>query len=1064
MHRIKIPQAGFVFLTFIILTILSVAGCTDDIASTTKEETVLRFRCDSVETRSAGYIQSGANAILTMGIYASYTSTNWTNSSPHNFMINQQVKRDNANSFWEYSPETYWPSSGYISFFTYAPYNATGLEITNEDGNAINSTTSGVPQLLFNVQQQPAEQIDLLIAPSRMNQTRMTAGGYVNVLLRHALTRICFAARVNTTSAQKLPTFHITQINLNGLYYKGSCPMDGSNRQWSVTTSGDNATTSYKLTETPDTPNAEKKELKNMHLEQEYMDITTSSGFLFLLPQDIPADAEISISYTMDGEDAVPLTIKLSEALATWQPGESIRFLISLAYQGKDEPIDFTLTPTFIPWDNVDTEVNIDSDPFLDVTDISTYSYDAAATRVYFYTNQSESNVYIDPEGIITATGENVTIANEFCNIAKGDNLSDGTSNFFFDESTHKGYFDLINYDTGTTGSGTNKGRQAISVKLHAGKLVRYISVQPVVSTEVARQDETRYIGTFHRGTETGERIVTWYVPSTVEWTATIESAGVNTDYEQLCIDRIASPDYQTNSLYSYSPRNPEGATITNPATIVRGKGRVYFRVGWKNTSPTTNRHARIKVTYNNADGTASSLSPNYIYCRQGENPEGLALTTTDNPFSVYNLMSDGVQADYPTQGGLLSQWGRPRSWAPIGSTSKPADYPNTVDLDLDLDVNICPVTYAYPDKETITALETGLPALYKTWGYYADGYFDRREISSHRVEYNSSDVASAGVMLYHPLTLHSVFMPTTGYRDQEGYLQGGGTAAGYWSKENGADKQNATSMFVQNNTDESKMAIVGDYIKTHSFFMRCVKILNPVTLYFDANGGDNPPRPISVTKGTNATVYIPLKIKPDGYWKDGYEFKSWNTKKNGTGDEYIAGATYPKTGVMTEDVTLYAQWKDKAITIDFTKNFDNISSNYIITGEDIFAKYTTTSNGTKFEKYSDYVESDAQTEKVYYRLEFSDMQEATDWTSAYNLCKSMDNNSNKWRLPRASELYWISKNSDLNSKIINKTSIWVGTSADSGRAWTFLYTTYYKDFDRSTINNSYQYRCVRGY
>ena len=215
MHRIKIPQAGFVFLTFIILTILSVAGCTDDIASTTKEETVLRFRCDSVETRSAGYVQSGANAILTMGVYASYTSTNWTNSSPHNFMINQQVKRDNANSFWEYSPETYWPSSGYISFFTYAPYNATGLEITNEDGNAINSTTSGVPQLLFNVQQQPAEQIDLLIAPSRMNQTRMTAGGYVNVLLRHALTRICFAARVNTTSAQKLPTFQITKINLN---------------------------------------------------------------------------------------------------------------------------------------------------------------------------------------------------------------------------------------------------------------------------------------------------------------------------------------------------------------------------------------------------------------------------------------------------------------------------------------------------------------------------------------------------------------------------------------------------------------------------------------------------------------------------------------------------------------------------------------------------------------------------------------------------------------------------------------------------------------------------------
>ena len=78
----------------------------------------------------------------------------------------------------------------------------------------------------------------------------------------------------------------------------------------------------------------------------------------------------------------------------------------------------------------------------------------------------------------------------------------------------------------------------------------------------------------------------------------------------------------------------------------------------------------------------------------------------------------------------------------------------------------------------------------------------------------------------------------------------------------------------------------------------------------------------------------------------------------------------------MTEDVTLYAQWKGKATTIDFTKDFDNISSNYIITGEDIFTKYTTTSNGTKFDKYTDYASSDAQTEKVYYKLEFSDMQE----------------------------------------------------------------------------------------
>lgn len=1061
MHKIKIPQAGFVRLPFVILVLLLAAGCTDDTSSIAGEDTILRFRCDSVETRSAGYAQSGANAISTMGIYASHTSNNWTNSSTLNFMINQQVKRDNGNSFWEYSPEIYWPSSGLVSFFTYAPYKATGLSVTDEKGNSISSTTSGVPQLSFIVQQQSADQVDLLIAPSQMNQTRMTAGGYVNVLLRHTLTRVCFAARVNTETTQKIPTFHITQINLTGLHHKGSCPMDGSNRKWSVDTSGNDATTSYQLSETPDIPDAKEKELKNMHLEQEYLDINTPSGYLFLLPQEVPVDAEISISYTMDEKEATPLTIKLSDALATWQPGESIRFLISLAYKGTDEPIEFTLIPTFTLWDNVETEVNIDSDPFLDVTDVSTYSYDAAATRVYFYTNQPESSVYIEPEGIVTATGESVTIANEFCNIAKGDNLSDGTSNFFFDEETHKGYFDLINYDTGTTGSGTNKARQAISVKLHAGKLVRYISVQPVISTEVARKDETRYIGTFHRATETGERILTWYVPSTIEWTATIETTGVNPDYQQLIMDRTASPDYQTNSLYSYSPRNPEGATITNPATTIRGKGRVYFRVGWKSASSTTNRHARIKVTYYNTDGTLSSLSPDYIYCRQGETPEGLALTNTSDPFSVYNLMSDGVQADYPTQGGLLSQWGRPRSWASIGSTGKPADYPNTVDLDLDLDVNICPVTYAYPDNTTIDALKAGLDLLSKTWGYYADGYFDRRQISGHRVEYNSGDVASAGVMLYHGQTLHSVFMPTIGYRNADGYLLGTGTAAGYWSKENGTDKQYATCMFVQNSTKNGQMAIVGDYIKTHSFFMRCVKILNPVTLYFDANGGDNPPRPISVTKGANATAFIPLKIKPDGYWKDGYEFKSWNTKKDGSGTEYASGAKYPSIGVMTEDVTLYAQWKDKPITVDFEHDFDNIGSSYIITGVDIFCAYTISNNGTMYS--NNYNTTSAQSEKVYCRIEFSDMQPQANWSTAYNKCKEM---GAEWRLPRASELYWINTNTDLRDKVANKATyyMWTGTHEANNRAWSYDYEPYYKEISPLGITSSCPYRCVRGY
>ena len=44
MHRIKIPQSGFLFISFVTLSLLLATGCTDDIASSPGEETVLRFR------------------------------------------------------------------------------------------------------------------------------------------------------------------------------------------------------------------------------------------------------------------------------------------------------------------------------------------------------------------------------------------------------------------------------------------------------------------------------------------------------------------------------------------------------------------------------------------------------------------------------------------------------------------------------------------------------------------------------------------------------------------------------------------------------------------------------------------------------------------------------------------------------------------------------------------------------------------------------------------------------------------------------------------------------------
>lgn len=78
----------------------------------------------------------------------------------------------------------------------------------------------------------------------------------------------------------------------------------------------------------------------------------------------------------------------------------------------------------------------------------------------------------------------------------------------------------------------------------------------------------------------------------------------------------------------------------------------------------------------------------------------------------------------------------------------------------------------------------------------------------------------------------------------------------------------------------------------------------------YDANGGTG-----SVTdtekyaKGAEATV------KSNSFTHDTKVFLSWNTKTDGTGKTYYPNSTVKITG----DVTLYAQWGDKASTVQLT-------------------------------------------------------------------------------------------------------------------------------------------------
>ena len=83
-------------------------------------------------------------------------------------------------------------------------------------------------------------------------------------------------------------------------------------------------------------------------------------------------------------------------------------------------------------------------------------------------------------------------------------------------------------------------------------------------------------------------------------------------------------------------------------------------------------------------------------------------------------------------------------------------------------------------------------------------------------------------------------------------------------------------------------------------------------TLSYDANGGKG------VTVSTKGVTDGTVKAAVSGFTRAGYEFKGWNTKANGTGIAYAAGADVQ---LPAGGMTLYAMWVASPSTVGFDAN-----------------------------------------------------------------------------------------------------------------------------------------------
>ncbi|MBR5046434.1 InlB B-repeat-containing protein [Candidatus Saccharibacteria bacterium] len=108
------------------------------------------------------------------------------------------------------------------------------------------------------------------------------------------------------------------------------------------------------------------------------------------------------------------------------------------------------------------------------------------------------------------------------------------------------------------------------------------------------------------------------------------------------------------------------------------------------------------------------------------------------------------------------------------------------------------------------------------------------------------------------------------------------------------------------------------------------------VTIAYNANGGTGTVASHTVFSGTAVT------IKANGFSRNGYVFKGWNTKANGSGTGFSAGQSWTPIYETSTTVTLYAQWEVNAVvTIVYNANggTGTVSSHSVNSGSAITIK-----------------------------------------------------------------------------------------------------------------------------
>ena len=278
-------------------------------------------------TRGTGKFAT-AGELKNVGVFAYFTHGKFNeNTAIPNFMYNQLVEKQQDEGTWSYSPVKFWPDNSTtdkISFFAYAPHNATGVTPSN-------AIQKGYPSFTYTTPTAEADQVDLLAATPIISQN----GGSVDFKMQHALTKVVFNVKSNDDITGKVITaFSITGAKSGTLAFHVPANDDDKGFGWT-----------YPSTVTAETFTATTKSLSvpDKSTPEEAMLCT-----YFLLPTNIGNTFNITYTYIgIKGTQTVTLTNQPLPSLDKWLSGAFVSYTI-----GIDKKVVTATTESHPTWGN----------------------------------------------------------------------------------------------------------------------------------------------------------------------------------------------------------------------------------------------------------------------------------------------------------------------------------------------------------------------------------------------------------------------------------------------------------------------------------------------------------------------------------------------------------------------------------------------------------------------------------------------------------------------------------------------------------------------------------------